>query len=295
MGPSEAVDLLSRLSGRPYLLVGRLRGGETGAHAVRDSASGDTFVVKWEEDEPSKGLRREAVAFTGRLRDAAGWPVPGQRTVEGEGTLFVLQDLLPGQPIDEVTHGLVDQILDLHERRVGLARAEDPSHWPEALIETLVVGGRGYCRHDSLRSFDRRTADLVAAVEEFGRSVDPGDLTGGDYVHWDLHPGNLLGDGGGLSGVVDNDFVVVGDAAFDLVMLALTSVTVPCEPGVRTRLRRAAFEGLSDVRAQAYLGHLLVRVIDWPIRRGDRAAVEFWLEQADRLPEQTGIQAIGAG
>ena len=39
--------------------------------------------------------------------------------------------------------------------------------------------------------------------------------------------------------VIDNDFVTVGDAAFDLVTLALTSLVTPSEPGVVTRLSQA--------------------------------------------------------
>ena len=104
-----------------------------------------------------------------------------------------------------------------------------------------------------------------------------------DVVHWDLHPGNLLVDASGLSAVVDTDFAIVGDAAFDLVMLALTSLPLTCESGVRSRLFAEAFDQLDELRAQAYLGHLFVRLIDWPIRRNSPAEVEFWLARADEL------------
>jgi aminoglycoside phosphotransferase (APT) family kinase protein len=102
-------------------------------------------------------------------------------------------------------------------------------------------------------------------------------------VHWDLHPGNLLVDGGYLSAVVDTDFAIVGDAGFDLVMLALTSLTMKCETGVRSRLFAEAFNHLDELKAQAYLGHLFVRLIDWPIRRNSPAEVDFWLARADEL------------
>lgn len=196
MTPGEAVDLLNEITGDPYRLLGRLHGGETGAHAVEQAATRERFVLKWERDPESQALRREAVAYTNRLRVEAGWPVPDQRTFTGRGCLLVLQQLLPGAPMDRCTHVLVDHVLDLHDRRLGMAGPQDPSHWPDALIATLGVGGRGYCRHDSLRSYDPRTARLVAAVEEFGRAVDRAELTAHDYVHWDFHPGNLLGESG---------------------------------------------------------------------------------------------------
>ena len=102
-------------------------------------------------------------------------------------------------------------------------------------------------------------------------------------VHWDLHSGNLLISDGSLAAVVDTDFSVVGDASFDLVTLALTSLTIPCESGVRTRLSASAFDNLDDLRTQAYLAHLFIRIINWPIRRRQFDEVEFWLARADEL------------
>jgi aminoglycoside phosphotransferase (APT) family kinase protein len=145
-----------------------------------------------------------------------------------------------------------------------LARPNDPVHWPTALIETLTVGGEGYCLHSSLRDFDGRTRSLVERVEAFGSTIDESALIGRDIVHWDLHGGNLLVADGSLTAVVDTDFSVVGDASFDLVTLALSSLTFPCE-------------------AQSYLAHLFIRILDWPIRRGQFDEVEFWLARADEL------------
>lgn len=73
----------------------------------------------------------------------------------------------------------------------------------------------------------------------------------------------MLEEAGNLSAVVDTDFAVVGDAAFDLVALALSSLTLPCDEGVRDRLR----------------------LLDWSIRRHRAEAVEYWLRHAgDLLP-----------
>lgn len=76
---------------------------------------------------------------------------------------------------------------------------------------------------------------------------------------------------------------MVGDASFDLVTLALTSLTIPCEPGVRTRLFASAFDDLDELTTQAYLAHLFIRIIDWPIRRRQFDEVEFWLARADEM------------
>ena len=88
---------------------------------------------------------------------------------------------------------------------------------------------------------------------------------------------------GSLDAVVDTDFAVVGDASFDLVTLVLSSLTIPCAPGVRTRLFASAFDDLDELKTQAYLAHLFIRIIDWPIRRRQFDEVEFWLARADEL------------
>jgi thiamine kinase-like enzyme len=203
--------------------------------------------------------------------------------VDTEVARFVIQEFMVGTPPENFNHQVVDQLLDLHSRSLGLARPDDPTHWPTALIETLTVGGEGYCLHSSLRDFDRRTRSLVDRVEVFGSTIKESDLVGRDIVHWDLHSGNLLVADGSLSAVVDTDFAVVGDASFDLVTLALSSLTIPCEPGVRSRLFASAFDDMDELRAQAFLAHLLIRTIDWPIRRRQLDEVEFWLARSDEL------------
>jgi len=282
ISPEAAASLLARETGKPFQLIRRLSGGETGAHEFL-GGDGRPVVVKWDSRPGSRQLRGEAVDLSERLRTVADWPVPTQSVVDTEEVRFVIQEFMPGSPPEHVDHQLVDRLLDLHSRRLGLARPDDPVHWPTALIETLTVGGEGYCLHSSLRDFDGRTRSLVDRVETFGSMLRESDLIGRDIVHWDLHGGNLLIAAGSLAAVVDTDFSVVGDASFDLVTLALTSLILPCEPGVRTRLFAAAFDDLDDLKAQAYLAHLFIRIIDWPIRRRQFDEVEFWLARADEL------------
>ncbi len=278
----HAVALLQEATGEAYELVGRLSGGETGAHAVRCGADGTRLVLKWETDPDSQILRRDGIELTERLRTEAGWPVPRQRAVEALGCLLVLQTFMAGHPVRLYTSEMADALLELHRRRLGLGAGRSGKPWAERLIRTLVVGGRGYCLHESLRRYDGRTASLVEEIEAFGRRLDPDEFDGCDIVHWDLHIGNLLADDGELSAVVDTDFCVVGDAAFDLVMLALSTGSVPCASGVRRALFRRALDPLPPLRRTAYLGHLFIRLLDWPIRRGSADEVEYWLVQVER-------------
>jgi hypothetical protein len=277
-----AATILSDVTGKPYGYVGQLDGGETGAHQFI-GPDGRRLIVKWDSTPDGRTFRGEAVPLSERLRRDASWPVPAESLFEGEGISFIVQEFMSGVPPRTMDHGLVDQLLVLHARRLGLAASHDPVRWPNNLITTLTLGGTGYCRHGSFRGYDERTRRLIERIESFGSSLRARDFSSNDLVHWDLHPGNLLVDGGDLSAVVDTDFVIVGDAAFDLVMLALTSLRVECEPGVEKRLFAEAFDHLDDLTAQAYLAHLFVRLIDWPIRRKSHSEVDFWMTWATEL------------
>ena len=281
VSPSEATRLLEEVTGCSFRLLGPLPGGETGGQFLAGS-SGQRHVLKCETDSRRAHLRRTGAELAERLRLEAGWPVPGQQLLPVGGVLLILQDFLPGTTVDRLTHRILDEFEELHDRRLGLHVDASASTWAEGLLETLVAGGDGYCLHEPLRSYDDRTRRIVERIEAIGRSVDPGDLPGHHVVHGDLHPGNLLQVDGDLSAVVDLDYASVGDASFDLVMLAVSSLSITVEPGVRTRLFRSV-RGLADGPRNAYLANLLLRCLDWPIRKGRTSEVEFWIERADEL------------
>jgi hypothetical protein len=276
VGAREVVDRLGRV-GRDVTLVGRLAGGETGAFKVLRGGR-ERLVLKWSTDPPTFAERTEAVTLTDRLRTDAGWPVPRQEIVELPGLQVVLQELLPGEMVTGLTRPLADQLLDLHERRKGLARFGDALHFGEELVRTLTVGGRGYCRHDTLQAFDDRTRRLDDRIVEIGRSAEPDGFPSADIVHWDLHGENVLVVDGRVTGIVDTEFALVGDAGFDLVTLALCSLGG--EAGALLWDRVA--DEVDDRLVPVYVAHILLRVVDWEIRNHDAAEVDLWLAEAER-------------
>ena len=227
-----AASILCGVTEKPFRHVRQLSGGETGAHQFL-GPDGHPIVVKWDTTADGRAFRSEAVVLSERLRCEAGWPVPAESVIDAEEIIFIIQEFMVGNPPTAIDHRLIDRLLDLNSRRLGIADPHDPVRWPENLITTLAVGGNGYCRHESFNGYDERTRSLIRRIESFGCSLKAENFIAHDVVHWDLHPGNLLVDGGDLSAVVDTDFVIVGDAHFDLVMLALTSLNVECDSGVR--------------------------------------------------------------
>jgi hypothetical protein len=282
MDAGVAVDALSTELGAMFELVGPLAGGETGATEVR-GPDGRRHVLKWELDPSNQRRRREGVLLAERLRANAGWPSPEQDVVDVDGCLLVLQEFMVGSNVDHLSHELVDTLFALHERRVGLAPNADAPPWEADMIRVLVEGGNGYCLHQPLRDHDARTRRVVERIEEIGRALRPGDLVGFDIVHGDLHPGNLLHVDGRLTAIVDMDYTTVGDASFDLTMLAVSSLGVAVDPGVRSRLFERGVHALPEPKRHAYVANLLLRNLDWPIRKHRPSEIEFWLAEAERL------------
>lgn len=71
------------------------------------------------------------------------------------------------------------------------------------------------------------------------------------------------------------------------MFLAVASLGMAVEPGVRRRLFDAVGDRIDGPRRLAYAANLLLRNLDWPIRKARFDEVEFWLAHADRLLEPT--------
>jgi Phosphotransferase enzyme family len=278
----EAAARFSLAIGMPVLVLGPLSGGETGATAIQ-LGNGIKRVLKWEVDRENQSARRDGAVLAERLRTQVFWPVPEQEVMEQDEVLFVSQEFMAGEVVDKMTHGLVEDILVLHERRLGLASATEAASWGRSQIEILTFGGRGYCLHKPLHDFDERTRRVVRRIEGIGRFLEPEQLAGNDIVHADLHPGNMLQSSGRLASIIDLDYARAGDAAFDLVFLAVSSLGLPAEPGVRRRLFETLAAKVEAPRRLAYSANLLLRMLDWPIRKARTQEIEFWLSHADRL------------
>ena len=241
-------------------------------------------MLKWESDPLNISRRREALALAERLRTEADWPVPRQHAIEDGwmaprlAGVHARRDGASRCRTSSSTNWYL-----LHERRLGLAAADDANRWAADMIRILVTGGNDHCLHEPLRQYDARTRRVVERIEEIGAALVPADLISGGVVHGDLHPGNLLQVDGRLSAVIDLDYARVGDAAFDLACLAVASLSIDADPGVRKRCFTEGVDVLDGARRRAYVANLLLRNLDWPIRKNRPKQIEFWLEQSDRL------------
>jgi hypothetical protein len=164
---------LADLTGTELVVEGPCAGGEVGAAYVR-----------WPDGRRSvltTGTARAAPLV--ELARAHGLPAPRyELTADVDGAFVIVQELLPGAPPAAVDASLVEAMLDLNRRLAGLL-AGSPMN--KGLPLYLRQSGPGFCLHDTLAGYDRRTARLLDWVHEVGAERDTAD--GDDLVHVDFH------------------------------------------------------------------------------------------------------------
>jgi len=259
------VERIAEITGVRLVLEGPCPGGEVGAAYVR-WPDGRRSVL-------SAGRTR-----TGPLLDrarAAGVPTARQElSAHIDGVRVIVQQRLPGNPPAAVDASLVRQMVGLNRRLAGLL-ADRPSIPPVDLY--LTGDGPGFCLHGPLAAHDRRTARLLAWVREVGAATRAAD--GGDLVHLDFQPGNVLVRNGRITGLIDWDGASRGDRLLDLVVLRFYLLR---QAPPLTRILDDELAGADPERLRAYWAHISLRQVDWSIRHHDAAAVDQWLDIAEQ-------------
>jgi hypothetical protein len=270
----QVLELIREHRGLDLHAAGVFAGGEVRATDVRGD-DGSRFVLKWWDGDAAAG--RRAAALVDRLR-ARGYPIPRYVIADDVGGATVmLQEYVDGTLSDDVSAATVKTLLALNGRQVGEGDAEF-AEWSAYIAGSLLHGCDGYCVHQPLRDYDRRTAALLETIRGIGERV--GDLPSGDVVHVDFHHRNVLLAEGTVAAVIDWEGCRSGDAVFDLVTLAfgLTVARVPAAARERVwdeARRRAAPDAL-----RAYVAHMALRQVDWSIRHRTATDVDHWLAVA---------------
>ena len=193
----------------------RLDGGVFGAILVRTAGAGRA-VLKLLPDWESLSLAAvtEAAAAADRLRDR-GYPIPAVLDLGlVEGTVFTLQEYVPGEVPDRITEPVAGRLVELWELHRGAAPQADGG-WARRLADEIEGG-----TELRPRLTDPRAVAVLDRVLAVGRTADTAGFRTGDVVHGDFHTGNVLvDDHGRLAAVIDWEGTRAGDARFDLVRL----------------------------------------------------------------------------
>jgi Phosphotransferase enzyme family len=255
---------------------GPCAGGQVGAAYVR-WPDGHVGVMKWRPHVTVDELRSGPLAVAGRLR-TLGYPSPAtELTAQIGHAVVVVQELLPGTKIDHLDVRHFDRMIDVHGIQVNALADLDGI---PAYQLYLLGDGPGYCLHEPLRQFSRRTAALERQISRCG-AEHPGHLPGNDAVHGDFHPGNILAAHGGITGVVDWDGAGRGDHRFDLVVLRFGIHPDRADREVIERLD-TLLDALPEAILRPAWAHMSLRMTDWAIRHFPPAEVDQWLDLAEQ-------------
>jgi Phosphotransferase enzyme family len=213
---------------------------------------------------------------------AAGIPLPRYEAVIPIGGLgiAVLQERVEGRSPQVVTARLVDHVLELTELRRGLLLGTPDADSRMALY--LTAPGPGFCLHEPLEKFDRRTRallDVIKGVVSSGSDY----INGSDIVHFDYHLGNVLVDPrhrDTVAAIIDWDGARAGSVSLDLAILAFDlSWRAPGPLQQRVEGQLLATSGAAEV--PKVWAHASLRLLDWTIRHHPQD-IDHWVEVASR-------------
>ncbi|GGV95137.1 hypothetical protein GCM10015535_61960 [Streptomyces gelaticus] len=263
-------------TGVRLVVEGPCAGGEVGAAYVR-WPDGRRSVLKSRPGARIEELRAGPLAVC-EVLGARGYPCPStELALQVDGAAVLVQQLLPGAPLELLDHHGLDQALALNESQSGLlaGRADIAS-----MNLHLLDDGPGYCLHEPLRRHSRRGAALEHRIRSLGADHPP-RLAGDHVVHQDFHHGNLLAVDGTVTGVIDWDGAGRGDRRFDLVTLRFGLHAQEQPPGVVRRL-----DGILDALPEDVLrpcwAHMSLRMTDWAVRHFAPGEVEHWMDLAEQ-------------
>jgi aminoglycoside phosphotransferase (APT) family kinase protein len=267
---------------------GRASGGEVGA-----------CYVSWPDGHWSVltcvPAEHRAQAYSGGelagIASAAGVPAPRYELVaQLSDFVAIVQELLPGAVPTTVTPRTVESMVELTGRLRG--RLADRAELPAASLY-LRTDGPGFCLHGPMAGYDRRTARLLAMIEEAGAQL-PERLAGDDLVHFDFHPDNILVDGtGAVTGVVDWDGAARAHGALDLMTLRFDLARRAPELG-----DRVAALLRDSTPPEVWLGswaHMSLRLVDWAIREQTADEVSAWVRVATEVRAENDSVPLSLG
>jgi Ser/Thr protein kinase RdoA (MazF antagonist) len=263
-------------------LVGPMAHGESGGAFEVRTADGARAVLKFHTDDV---LDLDAPSALVDALRARGYPAPATLSKGArDGTVYEIQEWLPGEPMEQLTPALLPQVLALNARQQDVGRI-GRGPWIDEMVTSVLEGRTGYCEHAAMAAHSdeaRALLDRLFRIADGARRVQVSDR---DVVHYDFSPYNVLAAGDRITGVVDWGGATNGDAAFDLVTLA----TYTYDYAIRDALLAAAAEQTDPDALALYAAHMVLRQVDWTIRHHEELEVRWFLGIGTDL-----LTAVGA-
>ena len=266
------IEEINRTRGTSFRIARTGLEGESGATRIILDPSGRALLLKWGAGD--EFLLDNAIAITGEL-SRRGYPLSTYLlTGSDAGLRWSIRAMIPGRAMGGVLDARYSaRVLALNEMQTG-AGASLSGDWPARLVESVLKGFQEWCVLDTLRTYSAETAAMLSQAQDHARAAEGLRFELRDAVHFDFNPQNILVESGEVTAVIDWEGCRAGDRAFDLATLLFYSYD---QPETRVRLWERMRE-IAVARASAlYLSHMIVRQVDWSIRRHPAPAAEQYL------------------
>jgi aminoglycoside phosphotransferase (APT) family kinase protein len=263
MDTGDLLQYINARHGAAFALAGKLPGGhQDGAYALVDAA-GRRAALK-------RLFAPRALPIVRRLR-AVGFATPAAICAGAapDGTTYLVQEFVPGIPMERLTEAYLDQIFALNDLQADLNRdpgADRLESWSGYVYE--VVFARSSVWASALGDHSRATASLLSALRRATQRYAGVALPNTDAVHGDLHIGNMLVVEGRISGVIDMVYAGYGTRAIDLASLLHNMDSDGYAPSIRDRLRARIIERFGPAVYAICMVYRVIVTLTWSIRRG---------------------------
>lgn len=276
---NELLQEINTIHMTAFELGERYTTGEQGAFAVFDH-EGKRGVLKWTPGRHAVDRLEQARAITDRLR-SVGYPAPGYLYIgQALAGTYSIQLALPGFPMPlNTTAEYLRRLLELNTMQARLAFPGLPD-WHQEAVNTVLLGGDGYCLHSSLQQHSPVTATLLSDLQSLVSAHRDTPHQTNDVVHGDFQHANILVHDHQISGVIDWDAAHAGDCTFDIATLLFYSYD---DLKVREQLWQHALERASLDLLSVYLAHLILRQADWSLRHHDQTTIDRYLNRGHAL------------
>jgi hypothetical protein len=280
--PVEITTLLKTINethkSTVFSLLKRYTDGEQGAYSLLEQQTGQRFVLKWHANARTLSQLQHIATIVAQL-SVRGYPAPIYH-IQGEfsQSIYTIQEALPGSPLYQLSSRFLPRLLELNamQRQIG-SRDND---WPREIVETVLVGGQGYCQHESLLNHSLESKNLLFEIQRLVSQNKHAIKPANDIVHFDFQPYNILVQEQEVTGIIDWDGCCSGDCMFDLVTLFFYAYD---DSIVRKQLWLYILGHTSIRTAAVYLAHLLLRQVDWSLRHHQATEGELYLHRAQAI------------
>jgi hypothetical protein len=255
-----------------FELSGKLPGGhQDGAYALAEPG-GQRAVLKLLFADRALPIMR-------RLH-AIGYRTPNvlYTGIAPDGTTYLVQEFVPGAPMQVLSDAYLDQLLALNTLQANLnphPEANALESWSEYVYEAVFSHMSVWV--PLLCDYSQATASLFAALRAATQPYAAIVLTNMDVVHGDLHSGNILVEHGQITGVIDMVYAGYGSRAIDLVTMLHTIDSDDYAPDVRQRLRAYVLDQFGPGVYAICLAYRVVVTVAWAIRQGRPDLVGYFV------------------